>query len=298
MGMGQKSEGGRLRKLRRPALSLCALLSLVFLLAFLGQTDPSPSQVSSVPQGDSVLMLEEWEDLCLFTYTGSQTGSGAALAVNRTSGRLMSSYGFSESDLVWAALRGDRLLALENRGNASYLTELSLPELNFVSSGLFLSLRTALRCSTATGRAVFITPRPAIPRFCAFLNPTATNRKWMAFPASPSWRSHPRGRCSWLAAPPAFGVPLPIPNLFPPPTAPWLRSACWETLTMSPASSGLFTAMVVPNPKRCAPFPLYPTPFSVPWTGKNTCFTLSRETAYSASPFPGNLWEQSPPGAL
>ena len=61
----------------RTALSLCALLALLSMLALFTSGGPLPVQIAAVPQGGAVYLLEEWEDLCLLAYGGSEAGSGA-----------------------------------------------------------------------------------------------------------------------------------------------------------------------------------------------------------------------------
>ena len=50
----------RFTKLQRPIVSLCVLLALLFLFAFLGDDIISAVQLTPIPQGGSVLLLEEW----------------------------------------------------------------------------------------------------------------------------------------------------------------------------------------------------------------------------------------------
>ena len=115
----------------RTALSLCALLALLSMLALFTSGGPLPVQIAAVPQGGAVYLLEEWEDLCLLAYGGSQAGSGAVMALDRRTGQAASQTGFS-GRLVWAALRGDSVFALEEGENGAVLSQLSLPELNLV----------------------------------------------------------------------------------------------------------------------------------------------------------------------
>lgn len=115
----------------RTALSLCALLALLSMLALFTSGGPLPVQIAAVPQGGAVYLLEEWEDLCLLAYGGSEAGSGAVMALDRRTGQAASQTGFS-GRLVWAALRGDSVFALEEGENGAVLSQLSLPELNLV----------------------------------------------------------------------------------------------------------------------------------------------------------------------
>ena len=115
----------------RTGLSLCALLALLSMLALFTSGGPLPVQIAAVPQGGAVYLLEEWEDLCLLAYGGSQAGSGAVMALDRRTGQAASQTGFS-GRLVWAALRGDSVFALEEGENGAVLSQLSLPELNLV----------------------------------------------------------------------------------------------------------------------------------------------------------------------
>ena len=56
---------------------------------------------------------------------------GAVMALDRRTGQAVSQTGFS-GRLVWAALRGDSVFALEEGENGAVLSQLSLPELNLV----------------------------------------------------------------------------------------------------------------------------------------------------------------------
>ena len=102
----------RFTKLQRPIVSLCVLLALLFLFAFLGVDIISAVQLTPIPQGSSVLLLEEWNTLCVFAYSGEQSGSGTLLALERTTGRILSQKTFSESALVWVGLRGNSLFVV------------------------------------------------------------------------------------------------------------------------------------------------------------------------------------------
>lgn len=101
------------------------------MLALFTSGGPLPVQIAAVPQGGAVYLLEEWEDLCLLAYGGSEAGSGAVMALDRRTGQAASQTGFS-GRLVWAALRGDSVFALEEGENGAVLSQLSLPELNLV----------------------------------------------------------------------------------------------------------------------------------------------------------------------
>ena len=85
----------------RTGLSLCALLALLSMLALFTSGGPLPVQIAAVPQGGAVYLLEEWEDLCLLAYGGSEAGSGAVMALDRRTGQAASQTGFS-GRLVWA----------------------------------------------------------------------------------------------------------------------------------------------------------------------------------------------------
>ena len=109
--------------------ALCALFLLVFFFAFLGDTATAPRKVASVPSGGKVISLEEWEDLCLLTYSGDAPGSGVVVALERHTGETQAQYALEGSSLLWAAVRGDSLFLLSQVGVTALLTLLSLPQL-------------------------------------------------------------------------------------------------------------------------------------------------------------------------
>lgn len=125
---------GLFRKLQRPVLSLCILLVLLCSFAFLGDEQQPSVQIAPTPQGSSILLLEDWEDLCVLAYSGGQTGTGMVLTLNASTGNVLSRKAFSQTETLWAALRGDNLFILENQGQTTSLTRLSLPNLEIMET--------------------------------------------------------------------------------------------------------------------------------------------------------------------
>ena len=159
----------------RTALSLCALLALLSMLALFTSGGPLPVQIAAVPQGGAVYLLEEWEDLCLLAYGGSQAGSGAVMALDRRTGQAVSQTGFS-GRLVWAALRGDSVFALEEGENGAVLSQLSLPELNLVGGWALPAAVEERALFDCDGAGRFITRMPKAP--CGFLTWEGSRGKW------------------------------------------------------------------------------------------------------------------------
>lgn len=82
------------RKLRglRPLATFCALGALVFLLAFLGETQPAARQVASIPPGGEVRLFEEQGGLCLLAYSGQAPAPLPLYALDTATGKTLSNY--------------------------------------------------------------------------------------------------------------------------------------------------------------------------------------------------------------
>ena len=86
----------------RPLATFCALGALVFLLAFLGETQPAARQVASIPPGGEVRLFEEQDGLCLLAYSGQAPGTSALYALDTATGETVSNYMSFQGTLVWA----------------------------------------------------------------------------------------------------------------------------------------------------------------------------------------------------
>lgn len=117
------------RKLRglRPLATFCALGALVFLLAFLGETQPAARQVASIPPGGEVRLFEEQGSLCLLAYSGQAPGTSALYALDTATGEALSNYVSFQGTLVWARQRGSSLFAVEHSAAGYTLHQFALP---------------------------------------------------------------------------------------------------------------------------------------------------------------------------
>ena len=117
------------RKLRglRPLATFCALGTLVFLLAFLGETQPAARQVASIPPGGEVRLFEEQGGLCLLAYSGQAPGTSALYALDTATGEALSNYVSFQGTLVWARQRGSSLFAVEHSAAGYTLHQFALP---------------------------------------------------------------------------------------------------------------------------------------------------------------------------
>ena len=117
------------RKLRglRPLATFCALGALVFLLAFLGETQPAARQVASIPPGGEVRLFEEQSGLCLLAYSGQAPGTSALYALDTATGKTLSNYVSFQGTLVWARQRGNSLFAVEHSAAGYTLHQFALP---------------------------------------------------------------------------------------------------------------------------------------------------------------------------
>ena len=117
------------RKLRglRPLATFCALGALVFLLAFLGETQPAARQVASIPPGGEVRLFEEQDGLCLLAYSGQAPGTSALYALDTATGETLSNYVSFQGTLVWARQRGSSLFAVEHSAAGYTLHQFTLP---------------------------------------------------------------------------------------------------------------------------------------------------------------------------
>ena len=117
------------RKLRglRPLATFCALGALVFLLAFLGETQPAARQVASIPPGGEVRLFEEQDGLCLLAYSGQAPGTSALYALDTATGEALSNYVSFQGTLVWARQRGSSLFAVEHSAAGYTLHQFALP---------------------------------------------------------------------------------------------------------------------------------------------------------------------------
>lgn len=117
------------RKLRglRPLATFCALGALVFLLAFLGETQPAARQVASIPPGGEVRLFEEQGGLCLLAYSGQAPGTSALYALDTATGEALSNYMSFQGTLVWARQRGSSLFAVEHSAAGYTLHQFALP---------------------------------------------------------------------------------------------------------------------------------------------------------------------------
>lgn len=117
------------RKLRglRPLATFCALGALVFLLAFLGETQPAARQVASIPPGGEVRLFEERGGLCLLAYSGQAPGTSALYALDTATGETVSNYLSFQGTLVWARQRGSSLFAVEHSAAGYTLHQFALP---------------------------------------------------------------------------------------------------------------------------------------------------------------------------
>ncbi len=117
------------RKLRglRPLATFCALGALVFLLAFLGETQPAARQVASIPPGGEVRLFEERGGLCLLAYSGQAPGTSALYALDTATGKTVSNYVSFQGTLVWARQRGSSLFAVEHSAAGYTLHQFALP---------------------------------------------------------------------------------------------------------------------------------------------------------------------------
>lgn len=117
------------RKLRglRPLATFCALGALVFLLAFLGETQPAARQVASIPPGGEVRLFEEQDGLCLLAYSGQAPGTSALYALDTATGETVSNYMSFQGTLVWARQRGSSLFAVEHSAAGYTLHQFALP---------------------------------------------------------------------------------------------------------------------------------------------------------------------------
>lgn len=111
----------------RPLATFCALGALVFLLAFLGETQPAARQVASIPPGGEVRLFEEQGGLCLLAYSGQAPGTSALYALDTATGETVSNYVFFQGTLVWARQRGSSLFAVEHSAAGYTLHQFALP---------------------------------------------------------------------------------------------------------------------------------------------------------------------------
>ena len=111
----------------RPLATFCALGALVFLLAFLGETQPAARQVASIPPGGEVRLFEEQGGLCLLAYSGQAPGTSALYALDTATGETLSNYVFFQGTLVWARQRGSSLFAVEHSAAGYTLHQFALP---------------------------------------------------------------------------------------------------------------------------------------------------------------------------
>ena len=111
----------------RPLATFCALGALVFLLAFLGETQPAARQVASIPPGGEVRLFEEQGGLCLLAYSGQAPGTSALCALDTATGETLSNYVFFQGTLVWARQRGSSLFAVEHSAAGYTLHQFALP---------------------------------------------------------------------------------------------------------------------------------------------------------------------------
>lgn len=111
----------------RPLATFCALGALVFLLAFLGETQPAARQVASIPPGGEVRLFEEQDGLCLLAYSGQAPGTSALYALDTATGETLSNYVSFQGTLVWARQRGSSLFAVEHSAAGYTLHQFTLP---------------------------------------------------------------------------------------------------------------------------------------------------------------------------
>lgn len=111
----------------RPLATFCALGALVFLLAFLGETQPAARQVASIPPGGEVRLFEEQGSLCLLAYSGQAPGTSALYALDTATGEALSNYVSFQGTLVWARQRGSSLFAVEHSAAGYTLHQFALP---------------------------------------------------------------------------------------------------------------------------------------------------------------------------
>lgn len=111
----------------RPLATFCALGALVFLLAFLGETQPAARQVASIPPGGEVRLFEEQGGLCLLAYSGQAPGTSALYALDTATGKTVSNYVSFQGTLVWARQRGSSLFAVEHSAAGYTLHQFALP---------------------------------------------------------------------------------------------------------------------------------------------------------------------------
>lgn len=111
----------------RPLATFCALGALVFLLAFLGETQPAARQVASIPPGGEVRLFEEQGGLCLLAYSGQAPGTSALYALDTATGKTLSNYVSFQGTLVWARQRGSSLFAVEHSAAGYTLHQFALP---------------------------------------------------------------------------------------------------------------------------------------------------------------------------
>ena len=111
----------------RPLATFCALGALVFLLAFLGETQPAARQVASIPPGGEVRLFEERGGLCLLAYSGQAPGTSALYALDTATGETVSNYMSFQGTLVWARQRGSSLFAVEHSAAGYTLHQFALP---------------------------------------------------------------------------------------------------------------------------------------------------------------------------
>ena len=111
----------------RPLATFCALGALVFLLAFLGETQPAARRVASIPPGGEVRLFEEQDGLCLLAYSGQAPGTSALYALDTATGEALSNYVSFQGTLVWARQRGSSLFAVEHSAAGYTLHQFTLP---------------------------------------------------------------------------------------------------------------------------------------------------------------------------
>ena len=111
----------------RPLATFCALGALVFLLAFLGETQPAARQVAPIPPGGEVRLFEEQDGLCLLAYSGQAPGTSALYALDTATGETLSNYVSFQGTLVWARQRGSSLFAVEHSAAGYTLHQFALP---------------------------------------------------------------------------------------------------------------------------------------------------------------------------
>ena len=111
----------------RPLATFCALGALVFLLAFLGETQPAARQVASIPPGGEVRLFGEQDGLCLLAYSGQAPGTSALYALDTATGEALSNYVSFQGTLVWARQRGSSLFAVEHSAAGYTLHQFALP---------------------------------------------------------------------------------------------------------------------------------------------------------------------------